>query len=515
LIKTIFFIFLIFANTIWGIGTSTYFDSAQQSSQGDCSFLLKNAQFFEQCKNYNNVTSNFSKKNVFNQKRNSLAGYFFQKIRPNECNFTGMEAYFSVAQTFWLCRASEATNVAERLAEKHAVWADSYVSPHGLKLHEVIANTHSAVNNIYLNGIRIAALGDKGDLQYYLTDQVDSVKLVLNGDGEVVNKFEYLPYGETWITEGDGLNAPKYNSQELDRETSFYFYNARYYDPEIARFVTADNVVDGELSSVGWNRYAYVKGNPVVYKDPTGHAITGCAQDSLSSTGQQYCSTYQDNESGKKAMNQSLNNAEYDGLKNTTESLLGSVAYAKEKMSGSTEAEARAVSGKWAKVGEFLHGVAGGVGNYLNKTSSLNNKSGKLVADKSAKGGGGGVGNGKRGTHKLLTEGQVPKINTGKQNKHIMGANEYKVALSNPRTKHKSILTATPEELAKKAGSGQSVNNKIKFGEAGYKERVDFGKEIGIWKSRNGSMEIETTNGIITYDKKGEIHIVPSAPDKL
>jgi hypothetical protein len=145
----------------------------------------------------------------------------------------------------------------------------------------------------------------------------------------------------------------------------------------------------------------------------------------------------------------------------------------------------------------------------------LNNKSGKLVADKSAKGGGGGVGNGKRGTHKLLTEGQVPKINTGKQNKHIMGANEYKVALSNPRTKHKSILTATPEELAKKAGSGQSVNNKIKFGEAGYKERVDFGKEIGIWKSRNGSMEIETTNGIITYDKKGEIHIVPSAPDKL
>jgi hypothetical protein len=35
--------------------------------------------------------------------------------------------------------------------------------------------------------------------------------------------------------------------------------------------VTADNVIDGEYSTQGWNRYSYVKNNPVVYKDPTGH----------------------------------------------------------------------------------------------------------------------------------------------------------------------------------------------------------------------------------------------------
>ena len=54
-------------------------------------------------------------------------------------------------------------------------------------------------------------------------------------------------------------------------ETNFYFYNARYYDPETARFVTADNLVDNESDTQGWNRFSYVKGNPVVYKDPTGH----------------------------------------------------------------------------------------------------------------------------------------------------------------------------------------------------------------------------------------------------
>jgi RHS repeat-associated protein len=100
---------------------------------------------------------------------------------------------------------------------------------------------------------------------------VDSVTVVLDDGGKIVTQHEYLPFGETWITEGDKKNAPKYNSQELDRETNFYYYNARHYDPEIGRFVTPDTVIDGELSTQGWNRFAYVKNNPIMYKDPTGH----------------------------------------------------------------------------------------------------------------------------------------------------------------------------------------------------------------------------------------------------
>lgn len=36
--------------------------------------------------------------------------------------------------------------------------------------------------------------------------------------------------------------------------------------------MTADTVIDGELSTQGWNRYTYVHNNPIRYKDPTGHA---------------------------------------------------------------------------------------------------------------------------------------------------------------------------------------------------------------------------------------------------
>jgi RHS repeat-associated protein len=37
----------------------------------------------------------------------------------------------------------------------------------------------------------------------------------------------------------------------MDRESGYYFYNARHYDPEVGRFVTADNVIDGEMDTQG------------------------------------------------------------------------------------------------------------------------------------------------------------------------------------------------------------------------------------------------------------------------
>ncbi|EKN90440.1 RHS repeat-associated core domain protein [Leptospira interrogans str. 2002000623] len=136
-------------------------------------------------------------------------------------------------------------------------------------------NVISSVNNVYLNGVRIAALNEAGALAYYLTDQVDSVSTVLDDEGNTLSQMQYLPYGETFVQRGDLNFSPKFNSQELDRESGFYFFNARFYDPGIARFTSADTIIDGELDTQGWNRFSYVKGNPIGAKDPTGHEANG------------------------------------------------------------------------------------------------------------------------------------------------------------------------------------------------------------------------------------------------
>ncbi|EMY13574.1 RHS repeat-associated core domain protein [Leptospira weilii str. Ecochallenge] len=117
---------------------------------------------------------------------------------------------------------------------------------YGLEFIEA-ENVISSVNNIYLNGVRIAAMNEVGALAYFLTDQVDSVSHVLDDEGNTLSKMQYLPYGEMFVQRGDTNFSPKYNSQELDRESGFYFYNARYYDPGIARFTSADTIIDGEL----------------------------------------------------------------------------------------------------------------------------------------------------------------------------------------------------------------------------------------------------------------------------
>ncbi len=60
----------------------------------------------------------------------------------------------------------------------------------------------------------------------------------------------------------------QYTGQVSDTpQTGLYYYNARYYSPQIALFTQADNIE-------GPNRYIYALGNPLKYIDPTGQQIS-------------------------------------------------------------------------------------------------------------------------------------------------------------------------------------------------------------------------------------------------
>lgn len=50
------------------------------------------------------------------------------------------------------------------------------------------------------------------------------------------------------------------------------FYNARWYDPSLSRFTSADSIVPAGVQ--GYDRFAYVSNNPVRYVDPSGHMET-------------------------------------------------------------------------------------------------------------------------------------------------------------------------------------------------------------------------------------------------
>jgi hypothetical protein len=49
------------------------------------------------------------------------------------------------------------------------------------------------------------------------------------------------------------------------------YYGARYYSPVIGRFVSADTIVPNAANPQAFNRFSYVRNNPLRYTDPTGH----------------------------------------------------------------------------------------------------------------------------------------------------------------------------------------------------------------------------------------------------
>ena len=68
------------------------------------------------------------------------------------------------------------------------------------------------------------------------------------------------------------INPIRYRSYYYDIETGFYYLNSRYYDPEIKRFINADEIVAGVGKELkGYNLFSYCMNNPVNMTDSTGN----------------------------------------------------------------------------------------------------------------------------------------------------------------------------------------------------------------------------------------------------
>ena len=105
---------------------------------------------------------------------------------------------------------------------------------------------------------------------------------LLDSNGATVVKYKYDAWGNckvlnaigTEITDSNNigiLNPFRYRSYYYDTETGFYFLKTRYYDPEIGRFMTIDDISYLDPNSInGLNLYAYCSNNPIMYVDYLG-----------------------------------------------------------------------------------------------------------------------------------------------------------------------------------------------------------------------------------------------------
>lgn len=90
--------------------------------------------------------------------------------------------------------------------------------------------------------------------------------------GKSNTHYSYDDYGCTEVTGSQTVaNELAYTGGVYDRTTGEYYLNARYYDPEDARFLTQDTYRGESKQPNTWNLYTYCGENPVNYVDPSGH----------------------------------------------------------------------------------------------------------------------------------------------------------------------------------------------------------------------------------------------------
>ena len=110
-------------------------------------------------------------------------------------------------------------------------------------------------------------IGDAEAQQYfYHTDHLGSIRVITDQAGKVVYNADYLAFGSQYTEDGDFEELHGFTGKEYDSDIGLYYFNARWYDPDLGRFISEDPVADPNNP----NLYSYCGNNPVIRVDPSG-----------------------------------------------------------------------------------------------------------------------------------------------------------------------------------------------------------------------------------------------------
>ena len=120
-------------------------------------------------------------------------------------------------------------------------------------------------------------------VSYLTTDTLGSPRIVTDQDGMVTIRRDFLPFGEEIAANennrksalgyaGDGDPRQRFTGYEKDSETNLEYAQNRYYANRLGRFTSTDPLMaSGKVwKPQSWNRYVYVRNNPLNLIDPLG-----------------------------------------------------------------------------------------------------------------------------------------------------------------------------------------------------------------------------------------------------
>ena len=130
----------------------------------------------------------------------------------------------------------------------------------------------------FLYGVEGEAVGftDNGTAYYYYKNLQGDVVGITDKDGCLIATYTYDAWGKPISIEGDltvaNLNPIRYRGYYYDADTGLYYLNSRYYDPEISRFINADdcNMLGAVVYTNETNLFMYCLNAPILNQDHYG-----------------------------------------------------------------------------------------------------------------------------------------------------------------------------------------------------------------------------------------------------
>jgi RHS repeat-associated protein len=119
----------------------------------------------------------------------------------------------------------------------------------------------------------------KNTIYFLLTDHLGGTNVTLNANGTRKSELRYKAWGEARASGYADSATPtdrQFTGQIWEGQLGLYFYNARWYDPYLNRWIQPDSIIPDQYNPLDYDRYSYVRNNPVIYTDPTGHDV-GCS----------------------------------------------------------------------------------------------------------------------------------------------------------------------------------------------------------------------------------------------
>ncbi|MEO6197203.1 MAG: RHS repeat-associated core domain-containing protein [Dehalococcoidia bacterium] len=139
----------------------------------------------------------------------------------------------------------------------------------GLDVALLPGGSPSPVRYVYGVGL-VASIDGTGQARYHFPDALGSTRAALAGSALTGYSYEAfgLPRASDPVRDTFMFAGEQSDSRARQGSTGLYYLRARYYDPSLGRFLTADPVMAG-------HPYVYADNNPVNRVDPTGLASEG------------------------------------------------------------------------------------------------------------------------------------------------------------------------------------------------------------------------------------------------